>query len=74
MSGRAEALPWRPGDDAIAAEVFRVLDRGDAKPPGKLIDRLPQFAASEVRRVVLLMFRAGTLVVDSGYPPRYRLS
>ncbi len=57
--------------DVLAQEA---VCRGDAKPPGKLIDRLPQFAASEVRRVVLLMFRAGTLVVDSGYPPRYRLS
>ena len=75
VAGQGGALPWQPGDDAIAAEVFRALDRGEAKTFGELLDRLPRYPADEVRRVVGLLFRAGTLVVaENGYPPRYRLS
>jgi hypothetical protein len=74
VSGQVDALPWLPGDAEIAAEVTRALARGEARSFGQLLDGLPQYPGGAVRRVVLLLFRAGTLLVDEGgYPPRYRL-
>ena len=73
--GLGDALPWQRGDEAIAAKVVAVLDGGAALALGDLLDRLPRYPAEAVRRVVDLLFRAGTLTVDSAsYPPRYRLS
>ncbi len=75
MPGQDNSLPWQLGDAEIAAAVIRTLARGEARSFGQLLDGLPQYPGGAVWRVVLLLFRAGTLLVeDGGYPPRYRLA